>query len=1223
MVSSQRDFPNNAHDVHSYLKTALPNCQLTPKKLLSGYQPLLFMSMKHMMAAFAFSNGDTIKSYKALYGSFKKYYVRRWAQLDTLDLSFVFCVHPNLPNLDQLCSKVETDVYFCRKFVVPIILPLENSFARLPFLPLAPVRGQSMRPPSAQTLLRQCGVPAILAKYLVVPHQRGPDAIVEDCVNARFGDEPPALMSPSRLDAPAPSSARDAEAIRLQSVSIKNFRAYRKPQRFDLGADVTVLYGPNGFGKTSFFDAIDFATTGEIGRLGLGGHANKAKFNKTAAHLDSTPENSVVSLTFTSNGVERKVVRRVSSRMHPRLDGQLCDRKTILSEITGRSVGAVDRVENLVSLFRATHLFSQEHQELVKGFEHNCELSEPVVSRMLAFEDYASASKKITSVRKIVKAKIDRARAYIRNVSGEVEADKRQLDRLGHAVQEQIKVVTVDQAVTTLGRRLEEAGIRVLPTGNSDLEFARLCQTTIQARHSESQARLERLSEIANQVAAMPTVIKDLERLQEKQRRWENKMAGAKAALGAAEKEKERNDLLLNNANAERLNAQPRSNLLEWVTRVQLRYTQALQRQSNSFEQLKHAMSTLDQLRDAESKAVRKLRIQKRKAEGSQANLQKSRAKLIALQSLVNAVDRWKADRERIAAIETTESELVKALEKHRFEEKKLLSELSKNAASEVSCRRRIDELDQTRSDLRKLLSEVEGHVQSGTCPLCGQDHGSKNKLLSRIRSQVNHDATTTASIELAHIQEAGKQLSHEIDVIRNRVNHENFTIEQLSRERVERTESIEEFEDAAAKQGIAIEAPDETSQEILRHYPQARQEIAKFNQLVRTDQNELSETQAIVEDLRRRIATSKKELIEFKAAVKNRQAAVARLSHDPRAAQIPLDTKPRKLMELERSHRAHVSDVNIAFANATNAAKKSRDTADKHRQRVKSLRSELVTLQNNISNLKRAITERKARLEEFKLAPDADESAALRLIDQETRTSEQLRELQDRAVSLELAIDTATTAAALRHQRGTIRRKERGIERTKQMVQRHQSWAQYFDQLSVLVTSQQHDAIANFTRQYGPRTSVIQRRLRAVYGFEEIDIRSYKSNIRVRVKRASEELRPTDYFSQSQQQTLLLGLFLTACISQTWSSLPTVLFDDPITHFDDLNTYAFLDLILGLLDSDSMSRQFIISTCDERIIHLARQKFRHLGEKARFYIFSAIDADGPMVEELAPALYH
>ena len=152
----------------------------------------------------------------------------------------------------------------------------------------------------------------------------------------------------------------------------------------------------------------------------------------------------------------------------------------------------------------------------------------------------------------------------------------------------------------------------------------------------------------------------------------------------------------------------------------------------------------------------------------------------------------------------------------------------------------------------------------------------------------------------------------------------------------------------------------------------------------------------------------------------------------------------------------------------------------------------------------------------------------------------------------------------------------------------------------------------------FGPLTSVIQRRLRSVYGFDEIEIQSHESSISVRVKRHGEELRPTDYFSQSQQQTLLLGLFLTACSSQTWSAFSTVFLDDPVTHFDDMNTYALLDLIVGLLKSDFGKRQFIISTCDEKLLQLARHKFRHLGEGAKFYRFSAIGADGPIIDEIA-----
>ena len=637
------------NNVRSYLKQAMPDSQLTTERLLSGYQPLLFMWANHMMAAFAFSNGDTTKSYEALYGSFKEYYAEQHTKLDAKDLSFVFCVSPDLPNLGQLCSKIEMDVYFCRKFVVPIVQPLETSFARLPFLPLTPVRGQSMRPPSAQTFLRQCGVPAMLAKYLVVPQQRSPEAIVEDCMEASFGDKPPTLAAPTQLDPPASSPGHAAEKIRFESISIENFRAYRKAQEFDLSADVTVLYGPNGFGKTSFFDAIDFAATGEIGRLKT--RVSGAQFNKTVAHLDSMPQNSIVSLAFTSNGVARKVTRRVSSRMQPLLDGRLCDRKTILTELTGGRVAAVDRIEHIVSLFRATHLFSQEHQELAQGFERDCALSEPIVSRMLALEDYATASRKASKVRDLAQVRIDLAREDIRKLSSEVADHKRELDRLGQTAQEHIKTSALDQAVTSLRRRVKEAGISV-PTGESDLAFARACRAAIQARHSESQARAERLSAIAKQVANMPAVVEDLARLQEKQVRSKRELAASETALVAAEQEQKRKDLLFGEADIGRLKAQARLELLEWATATQPRYAQILQRKRNSAEELQRATSTLDQLSEVGSKAVSKLRTQERKAKGSRAKLERSRAALVALQSLVNAAKNWKADRIRIASEE-------------------------------------------------------------------------------------------------------------------------------------------------------------------------------------------------------------------------------------------------------------------------------------------------------------------------------------------------------------------------------------------------------------------------------------------------------------------------------------------------------------------------------------------------------------------------------------------
>ena len=132
--------PNLPHNPHSsaaslrtYLAGVLPNSQLTVESVDSVHQPLLLMQTEHIIAGFAFSNGDMNASYDALYGSFKNCYEEHRERWDALDLAFVFCVQPDVPNLDTFCSSVETNVYFCRKFVIPLLSPLGASLARLPF----------------------------------------------------------------------------------------------------------------------------------------------------------------------------------------------------------------------------------------------------------------------------------------------------------------------------------------------------------------------------------------------------------------------------------------------------------------------------------------------------------------------------------------------------------------------------------------------------------------------------------------------------------------------------------------------------------------------------------------------------------------------------------------------------------------------------------------------------------------------------------------------------------------------------------------------------------------------------------------------------------------------------------------------------------------------------------------------------------------------------------
>ena len=64
---------------------------------------------------------------------------------------------------------------------------------------------------------------------------------------------------------------------KIKEIDITAFRAYKDVQKFDFIhknsgniANLVAIYAPNGYGKTSFFDAVEWAVTGTIERLNNG-----------------------------------------------------------------------------------------------------------------------------------------------------------------------------------------------------------------------------------------------------------------------------------------------------------------------------------------------------------------------------------------------------------------------------------------------------------------------------------------------------------------------------------------------------------------------------------------------------------------------------------------------------------------------------------------------------------------------------------------------------------------------------------------------------------------------------------------------------------------------------------------------------------------------------------------------------------------------------------------
>jgi len=288
-----------------------------------GY-PVLVLETHSDVAVFATLDGSPEDSYSKAYATFKALYRSNHDKWQERTLSFVLCRHELRSSDDEFFSKTETDVYFCRKYVIALLSEESEQLRqlqRLPFLPLPDDQaGGVTRPPSARAILQSANLSATLAAQIVVDYESTAgntlNAVLSNLAEREGIPTDLAVERKARPEVLQRSLAVDN--TRVSGISIEAFRAYRKRQEFDLDADLVVLYGPNGLGKTSFFDAIDYVCTGRIGRF-CHRRIKADRFFGLARHLDSSPEDGSVCLRVRRGEVTSTVTRDLMNWSNARI----------------------------------------------------------------------------------------------------------------------------------------------------------------------------------------------------------------------------------------------------------------------------------------------------------------------------------------------------------------------------------------------------------------------------------------------------------------------------------------------------------------------------------------------------------------------------------------------------------------------------------------------------------------------------------------------------------------------------------------------------------------------------------------------------------------------------------------------------------------------------------------------------------------------------------------
>lgn len=1185
------------------LAKLMPSAKVAEAQVRDGMAPLVLLLRGHAVDAFAVAGPE---EYAALYSGFKQHFLARGAEWATKEVSFVLCIPSDIEVDDAFCSEIELDVYFCRKYVLRLSADIAESLARLPFLPLEKISGASIRPPSAKTLLRQRSVKTDLATALVEPGT-GAGTILDNCLEGRYGEVHP-LNDGAASTAPQRGAESRPQAL-LKSISIRNFRAYRTEKTFELGSAVTVLYGPNGFGKTSFFDAIDFAVTGGVGRL-----ANaKVGLAKLAKNLDSGAEPTAVTVKFRQGDRERVLVRKLDSPNDALLDGKPTQRKAVLAALTGGEGPPADRVENLVSLFRATHLFSQERQELTEDIAADCTLSADLVSRMLAFDDYVNAVKKSTEVLRLAKQRLEESKSYAESVRAKVAADTQELERLKALTSPENTDDSLESRLQELEASAGELGVEVSASPSPDPRAIRASLQALAHAESQRQLSLEFSRERASKLRTLNGQRQDLDAQLESASLAVEKAQGdlsqAEQLVSSAEEE-------LRVLQEQQAALQNRRDWLAWAASVQPTYARL--RQEGQALELRQAAAS-------ENAAVARDKLEVASAQRGQAaaeferarqdsvKAESARAALEAIQLILPACNRIQG---QVQVAQAEEEVLQQAYAERSLTVSRASESVDAQTQRVTALVRQLESARAEVNTVRGLVAGLRSHVSSGTCDLCGHDHGSPEALLAAIDRHADSsvalaaasDSLASAREELHQLERAAANENSELALLGEKMRNARAALSALRGRESELSSSLS---------AVGLSIGSNLTVEHGRRLSLAGLEQRRCSGALNTAQEKLEAAEAQLSAARAAhdaAVEASKSVIDARATARREADA---LTGEAAKGLIDLD------QSLEAFQQAYASEEKLLAERISQVAEASKKTKQFQAIRaetaaraaaarsayvggttaLKKLDSEIATL---ISALEAAgITEN---------TPDSDLLDQVKLAASRARAALALR---DKAAELEVLVDARATSAAFDSIRERIDQGEVDISKAEARAAEVSPWVKYFDSVSKLLAAQQAQATTHFTTEYGPRTATIQRRLRPVYGFEDITVTSKNSAIEVHVSRNGEQLRPTDFFSQSQVQTLVLGLFLTACSSQTWSGFSSVMMDDPVSHFDDLNTYALLDLISGLQDSPDGQRQFVISTCDEKLLQLARQKFRYLGDAAKFYRFQAIGSDGPLVSEL------
>lgn len=1015
--------------------------------------------------------------------------------------------------------------------------------------------------------------------------------------------------------------------MKFRSIIISGFRAYDDPKdaSFDFStaegkaSNFISLYAPNGFGKTSFYDAVEWAVTNQVSRLWRK-EKHTDSFIRNQQKIEGTKQ--LVNVLKHKNNLDRETYVKYLTDQ-----GNKAETKTL--KVHGASNSDIKKEEQ--SSFQKVILSQEWISAFLKEDDGKLRYEKFMKNSDLHDLDVYYQNVKILAEEndiyvKGLHEKIDELRSYLIKEKEEnlLENINTQIAIINKEIEppiDPILMTTSRKEIIKLQNRISEA---IIDYNNIDkfrqtLNYLKIAQTgdekiiskddffKIQNDLKKSAADLEKIDKLLEKFDLLISTVNERNQLEKELANLRQEMEGLEDIL----------QIFFSYREVENKLKDKRSKISKHKDLIKV-YLERLEKQKRSSIEANSEITRFSRLQETTEKQLQEIPITDKRLNKiataisrHKLALEKDQLQLKTLQVKLNKINE-RINELRLLMDETKQGQYSLMSVSENKDLSTLIKTLEANDEERISLKSEMKDLDVLISEQNTLNKTLQNFIQDGlnlvnqketdTCPLCEHTHASYEALAKRI---TNNKALSDSIQRLLKQRNELQQQVVAFDKIEEKaqedlIEYYEKELKISSDERKSLLEDISELEKSLNK----------TNREIL----QLQDERTGLRKLFQEDsvKDFVIRLKKFLENAKEQLEHEKKKLSPIADAIQNNEklkevaeAGIRLLEKE--IADLELDSSYTKVIHWFKEHYPEreivLEYLQTELASLSNNIEDKTSLEIRLKNIIDKLKEELKTytrdgLQKEKEEIREAQTNNNRQIDVYSFF-------LLNILDIDTAELTR-KKLESEFLNIEKrTLENIAKIEKLLKELNKLKAYSENIypylesQNAKQKIAKLKDEIQFVEKnvspkiiAEVKATREQLDTrISNFF--YEDLINEIYSKIDPHPDFTKVgfkaDFDSNRPTLEIFVMNDNETKKqiPNLYFSTAQINILSLSIFLATALKS--EEYDCIFIDDPIQSMDTINILSTIDLFRGIILK--LDKQIILSTHDKRFHELLKKK--------------------------------